>query len=436
MRFPSPLMSVLCMIGMMIHAQTKTTLTIEESVNIAMKNNVQVISSQNAYQTASANVLPKVVGRNLPTLDASASASKTIWNSVGTGAAKTPDSRNAYSYSLDAGYVIFDGLRKFDEMSQARSEESSAKFDLERTRQDVALQVYQAYFNVLKNQQLLRISEENLKRSEEQLKRIEERNKLGAQILSDVYKQRVQVGSDKLSVSRAKNNLNTSKATLSSLIGIDVNSDIELKDVSVDKTLNAQDLQFENAVQLAFEKRQDYRASVNRVESARKGIRIAQSGFFPTVNAFASYSWNNQYFQFKNYSQRDNVSFGINMSVPIFSGFETRTRVIQTDNTYQTSRSNLENTKRKVALDVKIALLNTQTAFDNMKLSEENLNSSKEDLRLATERYNLGAGTILDQITANANFANAEASYIQSMYDFLYARQQFNLAVGTLEIKQ
>ncbi len=435
MRFLSPLLMTLILTGLTLQAQQKTTLTMEDAIAIAMKSNVQVVASQNAYNTASANVLPKTIGRQLPTLDATANASKTVLNKV-SGVPSGSSSFNSYSYGLNANYLIFDGTRRFDEIAQVRIEETSAQYDLERVRQDVTLQVDQAYFNVLKNQQLLRIGDENLKRSEEQLKRLEERNKLGAQILSDVYKQRVQVGSDKLAVSRAKNNLNTSKATLSSLIGIDVNADLELKDVSAENlTVNLQDMPFDQAMEKAYANRRDYLASVKRVESARRGISIARSGFFPTVSAFAGYNWADQNLNFDKYSNKDKMNFGVSVSVPIFSGFETQARVIQTDQSYQTSKSNLENTRRRVALDVKISMLNMQTAFDNMKLSAENVKAAKEDLRLATERYNLGAGTILDQIVGNASYASAEANYIQSTYDFLYAREQYNLAVGTLNVK-
>lgn len=422
-------------------AQQKQALTIEEALTIAMKNNVQVISAQNDYNSASANVLPKTVGKILPTVDASMRASRTMMNTLsGTSPLTNRDTTtgsasNSYSYSLTANYVLFDGFRNWTEASQARLDESAARYNFERTRQSVTLDVYEAYINVLKNQQLLRINEENLKRSEEQLKRLEERNKLGAQILSDVYKQRVQVGSDKLSVSKSKNNLKTSKASLASLIGIDVNSDLELKELNIASNLDVNQMNFDEAYGQALQNRKDYLAAESRVQSARRTVSIARSGFYPTVNAFASYAWNDKNLKFANYSNNDNTTIGLSVSIPIFSGFETNSRVIQQDQSLQTARSNAESTKRKVALDVKIALLNMQTAYDNMKLSEENVKAAKEDLRLATEKYNLGAGTILDQITANASYAAAEANYTQSAYDFVYAKQQYLLAVGTLDVQ-
>ncbi|MBL7959922.1 TolC family protein [bacterium] len=417
-----------------ISAQEKRAIDIDEAVKIAMQNNIQVITAQNSYNATVANVLPKTWGNALPTVDLNGRYSLSDQSSPFFTTSGVKNSSESYSYNVTANYVLFDGFKKFVDISQAKTDEKSARYDFEQAKQEVTLQIYQSYVNVLKNQQLLKISEENLKRSEEQLKRLEERNKLGAQILSDVYKQRVQVGSDKLSVNKAKNNLNTSKASLNSLIGIDVRTEITLVELPFDPNAELLKVEFDDAYENALEQRKDYLASRKKVESAQGSLKASKSGYFPVVSAFATYQWNDGFVPktYKSYTMNDRSSIGINLQIPIFSGFQTNAGVIRANESVQTAKSNLETTKRKVALDIKIALLNMQTSFENVKLSEENVKSAKEDLRLATERYNLGAGTVLDQITANTGYSTAEANYTQSIYDFIYARQQYLLAVGML----
>lgn len=439
MRYSVSLFLVL-MIATAGASQETRIMDVKEAIDVAMTNNIQVITAQNTYNSTAASVLPKTLGSNLPTVSANASYGRTFWSAVNKNILGRDTSlggpSNSYSYSLSADYTIFDGFRKFNDMSQARLNENSAWYDVENTKQEITLQVYQSYFNVLKNKQLLKITEENLKRSEEQLKKLEERNRLGAQIMSDVYRQRVQVGSDKLAVNKAKNNLNTSKAALNNLIGIDVNTSIELKELDTDVKFDKAGYDFSKAYTEGLEQRKDYQAAMKRVESTQRTVRNARSGYYPTLSAFADYKWTNTAMSMRDYSNKDNMMVGLQLSIPIFNGFQTSSSVIQADQTLQTSKSNLENIRRKVALDIKIALLNLQTSYENVKLSEENVQSAKEDLRLATERYNLGAGTILDQITANTNYATAEANYIQSVYDFLYSKEQYNLAIGKIQTKE
>ncbi len=431
------ILAIIGLAGRGVFAQDGMRLTMEDAVASAMNNNIQVITAQNTYNEVSAAVLPKTWGNNLPTLDANARVSRSNESSNFFTNEGPKSSKNTYNYSLNANYTIFDGLRRFSEMSSAHADEQSAAFDLERTRQDVVLQVYNAYFTVLKNQQLLRIAEENLKRSEEQLKRLEERNRLGAQILSDVYRQRVQVGTDKLALNQAKNNLNTSKATLNNVIGIDVNTPVELVDLPLDIDLNAPNVNFDDQLSGALQNRKDYLAANQRYKSSRAGLRSARGGFFPTLSAFATYSWFDGFLpgSFKEYDPNDQFNIGLTLTIPIFNGFQTSSSVIQANQRVQTARSNVENARRKVALDLKIAQLNLQTSLENVRLAVDNIKSAKEDLRLATERYNLGAATILDQITANTNYATAEANHVQAVYDYLYAKQQYQLAIGAIEVK-
>ena len=99
-------------------AQEKQTLTIEEALAIAMKNNAQVISAQNDYNSASANVLPKTVGKILPTADASMRASRTVMNQsnqiIGGRDTTLNNNANSFSYSLTANYVLFDGFLRIE----------------------------------------------------------------------------------------------------------------------------------------------------------------------------------------------------------------------------------------------------------------------------------------------------------------------------------
>lgn len=413
-------------------AQESAKLSLSQAVASAMKNNIQVIQAENAYNQTAANVLPATWGNNLPSVSANARLSQSNQEVSFLTNDGLKNSSTTYSYSVDANYVIFDGLKKFASITSARADEQSSAFDLDRTKQTVVLQVYNAYFAVLKNRQLLRISEENLKRSEEQLKRLEERNRLGAQILSDVYRQRVQVGSDKLALNRAKNNLATSRATLNSLIGIDVQTEMELEDVGLNVDLDQVNARAEDDLEQVLTTRKDYRAAERRFHSSKSDLRSARSGFYPTLSAFASYSWSDGFFpkSYTEYNTNDRLNVGLNLSIPIFNGFQTSSAVDQANQRMLTARSNMENLRRQVALDLRIAQLNLQTAVENVQLAAENVKSAKEDLRLATERYNLGAATILDQITANANFTSAEANHVQAVYDYLYAKEQYNLAHG------
>ena len=118
------------------------------------------------------------------------------------------------------------------------------------------------------------------------------------------------------------------------------------------------------------------------------------------------------------------------LSVPLFSGFEVSTQVQTSQLDLQLAESSVEQAKRKVSKDIKSALLSLETAKKRYEVSIKSVKSADEDRRIAEERYNLGANTLLDLLTANANYTQAQSNQVSSTYDFVYAKLQFRIAVG------
>jgi outer membrane protein len=63
-------------------------------------------------------------------------------------------------------------------------------------------------------------------------------------------------------------------------------------------------------------------------------------------------------------------------------------------------------------------------------VSEAAVQSATEDRKIAEERYNLGAGTLLDLLTASANFVNAEANKVNASYNYVIARRNVEYSLG------
>ncbi|MBI4536127.1 MAG: TolC family protein, partial [Ignavibacteriae bacterium] len=223
----APLLS--CAIVVLLPAvalsQTKT-LTLEQARQIALERNVTVAQAQNNVESAQSRVLASY-GDYLPTLTASGG-----WNRyqndrpgsapVFVGGTEIPGSTgfsvsNDFRTNLSLGYTIFDGFSREGTFNQASSTAISTEQTAARTRQAIVFQVDAAYLNVLRNEQLVKVSEENLKRDRRQLERITESNRVGALSIADVYRQQSQVAADELSLITAQNNYGKAKADLLAL---------------------------------------------------------------------------------------------------------------------------------------------------------------------------------------------------------------------------
>lgn len=419
-------------------AQTKT-LALEQARQIALERNVNVAQAQNNIEAAQAGVLA-ATGSYLPTLSASGGWSRNQSegpiNLLGVIIPNSKTVTNNFSTGLDLNYTIFDGFAREGRYSQLSATAVATEQTSARTRQTIVFQVESAYLNVLRNEQLVRVSEENLKRDRRQLERIQESNRVGALSKADVYRQQSQVAADELSLITAQNNFNKSRADLLALIGLDVAEDYVISDPTVSTTISqaeldaasAQSYDFTEFSRRAIANRPDYTGAKEAVRSADGGVSAARSGYFPSLSASAGYGFNNS--ELSKLTENKNINWGVNIRWNIFDGFNTNQALQSAQVEKKNAELSLQQTERNINVEVKKALLDLDAARKAYDVSEKGLVSATEDRKIAEERYNLGAGTLLDLLTANAGLVNAEANKINSVYNYIIAKRNLEFAVG------
>ncbi len=417
-------------------AVAQEKLTLQLAVQTALEKNIDVIRSKNSMQISDANVT-SAVGNLLPSVSASASIGRS-----GTSFDPTPfvpsgvSAGGSASAGLNANLVLFDGFRNISSYNRASSSADAAAFNFAKQKQTTVLLVEQAYLTVLRNQQLLKVSQENLKRSQQQLSRIEESNKVGAVAKADVYRQQVQTANDELALINAQSNYDNSQQDLLYLLSLDVTQDYQFEDPDillqieglVSDSLQQERADYNNLVQEALKSRPDYQSSLLAKQISENDLTISRSGHYPTLSLGAGYGMNGN--DLGTISDTKTWNWRLSLSVPIFSGFQTSTQIQTSQLNFELADYQLEQAKRNVAREVKTSMLSLEAARKRYEVSLKNMKSAEEDRRIAEERYNLGSNTLLDLLVATANYTQAQSNKVSSSYDFVYAKLQFRIAVG------
>ncbi|HSQ75768.1 MAG TPA: TolC family protein, partial [Bacteroidota bacterium] len=178
-------MSMAVMFAVMTAYAQPKTLTLEQAKQIGLERNLNIIQAENNRSSVESGVLA-AYGRYLPNLSASGSWTRSqMEGPIYTQGIAIPGSNQkatagSFSAGVGASWLLFDGLEREANLDRANAYSAASVHTVVRTRQSIVFQVESSYLNVLRLEQLVRVSEEGLKRDRRQLERIVESNRVGA----------------------------------------------------------------------------------------------------------------------------------------------------------------------------------------------------------------------------------------------------------------
>jgi outer membrane protein len=166
-----------------------------------------------------------------------------------------------------------------------------------------------------------------------------------------------------------------------------------------------------------------------RVESAKKTLKIAKSGHFPTLNMNLGYGTNYFYLYNNNIS---NLSFsdqlrnnggeyiGLSLNIPIFSRFSVRNQVRTARLNIENQQLALENIKKTLYKEIETAYLNATTARAKYRASEQAVKAASEAFQYAGERYETGKSSVFEFNEAKTKLVKSRSEVIQAKYDYIF----------------
>jgi len=407
---------------------SKMALTIPEAIELAWQNNITSVRQRNSLDDAIAK-RREARQTYLPSLSLDMR-----WNRVNTTQRFFINEQELftdqfYDLGLTLSQPIFDGLNYIHTPKARTADIRSNEQGVKGTRQQVAYDTKRVCYDLLKAQRLSDVQQRAVQRSEEQLETSKARYELGSASMSDFLKSKVQLGRDSLELITRLNNIEVGRATLNDYLGLPVDRATE-----IDVEFNRDPYPVPDGVALkaAVETHPNVLGAMYSKESASHTIGSAQSAMWPWISAFASYSFSSGRFPESSdeFFELDNHRIGLNLNWTIFSGFSTTSRVQQAKIARHTAEEELAQSRRAVSLEITTASLRVREAFQRMRVSDTQVESAQEDLDIAQEKYNLGAATILDILTAQVAISEAETELIQAGYDWVLSIAELERAMG------
>ena len=420
-----------------IQAQTKQW-TLEECIKYAIDNNISI--KQTELDTKTADIDKKgAIGNFIPSLNSNASHS---WN-VGlnqdptTGLLRNQTTQYS-SMGAGVGFDIYKGMQNQNTLRRANLSIIAAKYQLTKMQEDVALNVANAFLQVLFNKENLKVKQEQKAINEKQLARSEELVKAGSVPRGDLLDIKATVASDNQNVITAENSLLISKLSLAQLLQLKEFYDFDVTDDTSAKDENNILAQTPIAVyDKAKEQRTELKIAKTNLEIAEKNVAIAKGGFQPTLQGF--YNFNTRISYADTYANENGVlvaqpadpfgqqfkdnrgqAFGAQLSIPIFNGWSARNNV-------ERSKVNLEKSKIAVEQEELTLQRNVYTAFTDAKgglnayeSALSALDARQEAYNYAKEKYAVGMMNSFDFNQSQTLYTVAQSEVLRTKYDYIF----------------
>ena len=413
--------------------QAPLEVTLQEAVRRALDVQPAMVQARGDQRNAGAGQL-SAAGAFLPTITASGSSNLSSANryNTQTGQLVTQPSNTAYSGSLGLTLDLFDGFRRFANKSAASATADAADAGFVNQRFQVTATTAQVFFTALANEELVRVAQAQVERAKAELQTAVNKFQAGAATRSDTLTATVDLGNARLTLLQAQANLATAQANLGRQVGVDqlvrAVPDSALPLLPDTTMLRAQVVTSSPQVQQAEAK----------ARAAGAGVGVTRSQYWPTF----SVSYSNGYTGLDSLGRsalapwtttHDYVNnWGLRFSLNwiLFNGFTREASYVSAAVQRDVAKATAADTRRQVNALYTQQLAALFTAWAQIAIAGADVAAATEAVRVQQERYRLGAGTLLDLLTAQANLTQAAVSQVQARYNYLIGRAQLEAIVG------
>ncbi len=471
MKYILSLLLIGCSLG--LQAQEPVQWDLKSCVEYAVQHNISVQQADVQSRLAKLQADLAKSGQ-LPTLNGSSGMGLRLGRSIDPTTNGFTNTQFLYNnFGLQGGIQIFNAGKLRNNAEATNYSWQASEADKQNTSNDVSLSVATYYLQVLSAIEQSEIARIQIGQTKEQLAATKKRVEVGLLPELNLLELETQLANDSSTFINAISNVEQSKLLLKALLNLDASKpfDIQVQPVDKIKLQSFADLQPDYVFSVAAQNLPGVKAAALRVKAASKNQLAAKANFYPSLSfgynlssnfsnvfsyvngaTFSGYSTPNANTPFvtvnnaKYYIQspiytpttatRDwgNIwngwgnqvnnnfgqSFGLQMSIPIFNGNQSKIAYQQAKLNYRSATLQAENTQLKLKQDIYTAYTNAVMSFNKLIATQKAMTSSEKTFQFATKRYELGLLGTIELLNNQNNFLKAKVNYKAAQYEYVF----------------
>jgi outer membrane protein TolC len=391
----------------------------------ALRNSPRARQAWFAARAAAAGVGIENADR-LPTIVGNLAQTRIRPVSGTTGALSPWQTRFGPAVSLS--YVLYDFGAREDQIDAAEFRLLAANLNQNRVLQDVVFQVEQAYYRLLGLDSLVRVNQLALDNVRTSLEAANRRRESGLATIADAYRVETQVAQAQLNLTRSRGDLEKAKGALANAVGLPANATLQIQTLTSIPQIHQINASLTELIDRAKATRPDLVAAEAQARAARATASAVNKAGLPSIEVAGAAG--RTFFEPDKVPPATNFTIGINLRIPIFSGFRDTYTTRQAAELASQAEATRDTLVRQTELDVWQAYYDLQTAAGGLASTDAQVKSAEQTSQATLARYRAGFGSILDLITAQQDESNARVQRIQSHLDWYTALARLNFSAG------
>jgi outer membrane protein len=447
------------------------TWSLEECIDYALKNNIQVKQSELNTGLSKVNMLQSE-GNFLPSINGNASHSYNIGRTIDRFTNQFADaqvlSQNLY---VSAEITLFSGFQNVNSLKQSRYQYLASKYDVDKMKNDVSLNVATAYLQTLYTMDAADNARNQALITAAQVERTKKLVDAGASAKGTLLDMQAQLALEELAVTDAQNQLDIALLSLTQLLNLPNTEGFSI--VKPDLTAVSESLLSATPTAVynaAISNLPEVKSAEYNLKSASKGVDVAWGGLSPRLSFSASYGtgysgasqrllgapsftgyapngdvtssgdtvytptfsnptlekipYNDQY------KNNVNKSFGFYLQIPIFNKFQTKTAIDRAKIQKLSAELTIESTKLQIQKNVQQAFADANAGLKKYASSTKALEAMQESFKYTEQKFNVGMVNTTDYNTAKNKMTKAQSDLLQAKYEYVFKAKVLDFYQG------
>lgn len=407
------------------------SLTLDKAINLALDINANLKVANLEVQKSQAQIV-EARSYLFPQLNASGQYIRNIEKPViflppggpfgGSGSSTLEIGYdNSYNGTLGLTMPIFSN-QVFSGLSIAKLNNEISNENLRAVKSQTISNVTKSFLSVLLTREYRDLLQKSLDNALENLNNIKNLNAQGVVADYDLLRAEVQVENLRPQVLQAEDNYKIASDALKITIGLDASVEIEVVgNLTFDSTYQTPNT--DEITQQVLMSNPDLQKLEKQSRLTKESIGFEKSAYYPSLSFFGNYQYQTQAndFKFSDYEWVNTFAMGVQLQLPIFTGFRTKSKIEQA----QVTNSQVEEQKRAyteaIQTQVKNVLFRIEQARHRVQVQTKSIEQAEKGYEIAQVRYQNGVGTQLELNDADLSLRQVRANYIQAVYDFQVA---------------